>query len=494
MKNIVSWIQSLSSTKIILFLILLQTVIHIKYSNYPPVGFHAWRQTIGLSVARNFYEEDMNLFTPRVDSRGQHTGITGMEFPLTNYLVAITYHIFGFNNISSRYLILAFSFVAIAFCFLLFKKIFDDKFYGLCAALLMIFSPLFCYYSFAVLPEVPSLAFLFISLFYLNKWDQENKNKYFTRFVIAFCLAGLMKISAIVILPYVFIILLRKRKFILSPIIGVIISLAIISAWYLYARHLSGVHQNYDFSLAFIPPADFHQFLITFKRVFIQWLPEVYLNYAEFLLFLIGLYALMKYKSQFLQLKIFFKYLAIGVLLFMAARFPILFDHDYYLVPALPLLVGVSTIGIYWIVEKLSQKKHYKFWLYLSFVLIITIPILGSIRALERLERGFRDTSYEQITLETHLSKVIPDKDALIMITDESKSIKLYYANRNGWNIPLNISIETFNDIINSGAKYLVSDSRTFENREEIKDRIRLISSYYSFNIYELMNKKRLIH
>jgi 4-amino-4-deoxy-L-arabinose transferase-like glycosyltransferase len=208
--NIINWIQSLSLTKILLFLILLQAAIHIKYSNYPPVGFHAWRQTIGLSVARNYYEEDMNLFTPRVDSRGQHTGITGMEFPLTNYLIAITYHIFGFNNISSRYLILAFSFVAIAFCFLFFKEMFKDKFYGLCAALLMIFSPLFCYYSFAVLPEVPSLAFLLISLFYLHKWDQENKNKYFTMFAIAFCLAGLIKISAIIILPYALILLIRK--------------------------------------------------------------------------------------------------------------------------------------------------------------------------------------------------------------------------------------------------------------------------------------------
>ena len=490
MKNIVNWIQSLSLIKIILFLILLQTAIHIKYSNYPPVGFHAWRQTIGLSVARNFYEEDMNLFTPRVDSRGQHTGITGMEFPLTNYLVAITYHIFGFNNISSRYLILAFSFVAIAFCFLFFKKIFGDKFYGLCATLLMIFSPLFCYYSFALLPEVPSLAFLFISLFYLHKWDQENKNEYFTIFAIAFCLAGLMKISAIVILPYVFILLLRKRKHTLFPIIGIIISLAIIAVWYIYARHLSSVHQNYDFSLAFIPPADFHQFLITFKRVFIQWLPEVYLNYAEFVLFIIGLFALIKYKSQFLKLKIFFKYLTIGLLLFMAARFPILFDHDYYMVPSLPLLIGVSTIGIYWIRKRLSHKKHYKFWLYISFVLIITIPILGSIRALERFERGFRDIPYEQITLETHLLKVIPNKDALVMITDESKSIKLYYANRNGWNIPVNISIETFNDIINNGAKFLISDSRAFENRKGIRNRIRLISNYYSFNIFELVNEK----
>ena len=82
--------------------------------------------------------------------------------------------------------------------------------------------------------------------------------------------------------------------------------------------------------------------------------------------------------------------------------------------------------------------------LFFLIALIVTVPILGSVRALERYERGLRDTPYEQITLEAHLLQVIPDKDALVMITDESKSIKLYYANRNGWNIPENISLDTF--------------------------------------------------
>ena len=216
----------------------------------------------------------------------------------------------------------------------------------------------------------------------------------------------------------------------------------------------------------------------------------MYLNYAEFLLFIIGFYALIKHKSRFKELKITFMYLTIGVLLFMVAWFPILFDHDYYMIPSLPLLVGISTVGIFWIRENFSCGEHHKFWLFLSGVLIITVPILGSVRALERYERGLRDTPYEQIVLEVHLSQVMPDTEALIMITDESKSIKLYYANRNRWNIPGNISIDTFNDIINNGAKYLISDSRTFENRKEIKNKIRLLSSYYSYNIYELVEKQ----
>lgn len=193
--------------------------------------------------------------------------------------------------------------------FFFFKEIFQDKFYGLSAALMLIFSPLFCYYSFAVLPEVPSLAFLLISLFYLHKWNKENKSKYFTIFVIALCLAGLIKISAIIVLPYALILLLKKRKLTLSFITRIVICIATIAVWYLYARHLSSVHQNYDFSLAFIFPSNFNSFLETVNRVFVQWLPELYINYAEFILFILGLFVIWKQKSQFLDLKTFLSFM-----------------------------------------------------------------------------------------------------------------------------------------------------------------------------------------
>ena len=57
-ERLITWVQSIKSGKLIIVLLLLQTAVHVKYSDYPPVGYHQWRQTMGLSVARNFYEED----------------------------------------------------------------------------------------------------------------------------------------------------------------------------------------------------------------------------------------------------------------------------------------------------------------------------------------------------------------------------------------------------------------------------------------------------
>ena len=48
-------------------------------------------------VARNYQEVDPDLFYPRIDIAGEKSGITGMEFPLLNYLMYLVGLVFGQN-------------------------------------------------------------------------------------------------------------------------------------------------------------------------------------------------------------------------------------------------------------------------------------------------------------------------------------------------------------------------------------------------------------
>lgn len=57
-----------------------------------------------MAVARNFYEEGMNILEPRVDKRGATNGITGMQFPSYEWLVAGSYELFGFHEMLPRLL------------------------------------------------------------------------------------------------------------------------------------------------------------------------------------------------------------------------------------------------------------------------------------------------------------------------------------------------------------------------------------------------------
>lgn len=479
MKKVINSIQNSGEGKLVLFLFLIQILIHIKYSNYPPVGFHLWRQTMGLSVARNFYEEDMNIFKPRVDSRGEHTGITGMEFPIVNYVIALTYKVFGLNNITPRYTILFFSFLAILFSFLFFKEIFQNKFYAFISSFMLIFSPLFCYYSFVVMPEVPALAFQFASLFYVIKWYKDNKKIYFVVSCLFLMLSALIKISFLVSTPFFIYLMLKRKDFKFFIIFS--ISLLIVLAWYIYAWYLSLTYQNFDFRLSPNLPDSWNSVVMSTKRVFIQWLPELYINYAEFLLFVLGVLAI---KREIDLLKDFLKTYMVGLVIFMVLFYPALYWHDYYMILSLPVLIGISTSGFKYLFE-ISQRNRY--FDYLIILILIAIPILGTIRGLSRLENGLKSMKIELLTLERGILQIVPDNELVIVCCDESPSIYLYFAHRKGWSITQDIDSSRFIDMIKKGARYLISDSRKFEEREDIKRYLIFISQYGSFKIFKIV-------
>ena len=68
---------------------------HIRHFNISPRGVHVWRQCNSLAVASNFYEEDMDIMHPRVDHRRSSDGVTGMNFPLFEFTLAVVYKITG---------------------------------------------------------------------------------------------------------------------------------------------------------------------------------------------------------------------------------------------------------------------------------------------------------------------------------------------------------------------------------------------------------------
>lgn len=79
-------------TAILLGILLLGTAARLYLVNEPLFGV---RQTDTAAVARNFYEEEMNLFYPRVDWRGSTPGYAETEFPIYGFAIAVLYHLFG---------------------------------------------------------------------------------------------------------------------------------------------------------------------------------------------------------------------------------------------------------------------------------------------------------------------------------------------------------------------------------------------------------------
>ena len=54
-----SYIVNLKIKYFLLIIVLVQFILHIPIFNLPPMGQHVWRQVMGLSMANNYYQEDL---------------------------------------------------------------------------------------------------------------------------------------------------------------------------------------------------------------------------------------------------------------------------------------------------------------------------------------------------------------------------------------------------------------------------------------------------
>lgn len=485
MPRFIMWLQDRPTWVLLAALMVVQLAIHIRYLNYPPAGFHQFRQTQTLSVARNLYEENGDIFKPRVDSRGKYTGITGMEFPLVNYVIATGYRIFGYSYYVQRTSILLFSFLGLWGCFLFARGFFKSKTLGFVAAAMLLFSPIFVSYSITAMPDLPAVSFVFLSLGLWMKYRDTGHLIPLLLSLFFLLIAGLVKITCMIALAYYLYDTLRPEKtnakanLRTGSLFGLFVVLCLVAGWYLYARHLSAVYHNYDFKLRPNITSDPKIILEVVKRVFLQWLPELYINYAQFALFCVGMIAVLI--SRVRRELVFILMFAAPLVPYFVTQLPAFLIHDYYVLPALPLLVFIVMIGFRFTLQYWRRSA----WLRVALVVLLcAIPILGSARTLPRFARI--DRSDDLWRLETGIAGVVPSDALVATASDESPSTYLYAMHRKGWSFKENVSEAAFRGAIVDGARYLISDSRKLEARPEISQFLTKISSVGRFNVFAL--------
>jgi len=156
------------------FVVLLGFLLRLYEINTPPVDFLSWRDTQTRMVARNFYREGMNLFSPSVDWRttdevAPKGTVGGTELMVVPYLTAMLYHLFGIDFWVGRVVPILFALLGAVIFHRLVKR-----FYGsLCATvatLLLTVSPYFLYCGRCHMPEPFAFAVSFAALYYYDRW------------------------------------------------------------------------------------------------------------------------------------------------------------------------------------------------------------------------------------------------------------------------------------------------------------------------------------
>lgn len=126
----------------------------------PPHGEHSWRDADGLGVARSFLHEGFHLLLPRVAERGSRSGVVGMEFPLVDWLGAVSMKLWGESDAAAR--------LPVWFCvpllglgmWALSRRLLTSPRAAYVAAVFVVLQPLVVVFSHKLMPEVPMVTLL----------------------------------------------------------------------------------------------------------------------------------------------------------------------------------------------------------------------------------------------------------------------------------------------------------------------------------------------
>ena len=357
---------------------LLSLLVHLPFIQKPPQSLHVWRQCHTLAVATNFAHEDMNLFRPRVDRRGNGDGVTGTQFPAYEWGLAYCFRVFGDGWWVHRSYALAIFFAGVAgFAELLFLLAGSQA--ASLGAWILVWSPELFYFGFSALPDVLALTAALWGMAFFLKWRESGRWSDFTLSLLGITLGGLVKIQFLALgAPLAAMVLARMKEWRprLKPLcLFAVTAPALTIAWYAYAAYLTRHAQSgyVEFQLQRVPLPPWGEALRILAHSLRSEIPETLMGYPAAILAVFGAWVVWRHKEFRDGSAPFW---AAGALL--AAAWHLLEiaqvkSHSYYLLLWLPFLAALAVRGA---VELLKRRP---LWL---LVLLALQPIHTCLRIL----------------------------------------------------------------------------------------------------------------
>ncbi len=476
---------------IILFsIVIISLFMHFRDFSKDLMSIHVWRQCQTHSTIINFFEEDMNIFNPRKNDRGDIEGFFRMEFPLMQWFVAGQYKIFGNHLIISRIFMFIIGLFSILGIYKLLHALFHNTTLAVFGAWAFNFSPSFYYYTINPLPDNFALCTSIwgMGLFFIWHNDKKKVNLILSGILLSIGALCKLPFTVYFIVPFLYFLRLfirRENKLkIITQSFGVLGFSLLPIAWYLtvvpqWSENviIKGMLDNTESTSKI---AEYLQFNL------ISTLPELLLNYGSLLFFLAGFYFLYKKKlyrdSRFALLF----GLSMAVLMYFLFEINAIEKiHDYYLFPFYPLLFILVGYGAYQLFI-----SNIKFIRYMTVMLLLLLPLTCYLRMHLRWNPDSPGFNKDLLVYKTELRNAVPKNALVVAGNDESHFIFLYYIDKKGWGFDSDkITSQSLQVMIEKGAKYLYSDSREIDGNADIfKHFDQLILEKGSVRIYSLKN------
>lgn len=435
-------IPSTSWRYAILGLMILHILLHVPMMGLPPVGQHAWRQTVGHAAAQNYAKEDMRFLYPRADIR-MFTGDNGTiyhELPITSWLAAAANRSLGIPiDLSLHWWQLTFNLLGIVGAFALMRALKFSEVQSFFFTFLFTCSPLYFYYAPLLEPNMLGLSFFLLGCgFFIERWQKRLFDSKFWLGAALITVGTLAKPTFLFFgLPLAIFVgrdlIGEKSPKLLKPVIGTGVMVAMANAFFI--GHAAKLYQQAPIERAVHTPIGpamhiptWQEFWRNVEAAATTWFIEMNINLAALPLFLFGAYLLLRHQVQRNQQgRIFWLGWTLSFAIFSIFFLSRYGDHDYYITPTLPLAALISSYGA----ARLWEIRRGRIALAVLAPIIIVVAVL----------RGYgRWYKFPQVpeTLRTKaedIAKVIPKDDLVLVQGDSTPIVFLYYLQRKGFSI-----------------------------------------------------------
>lgn len=420
----------------------------------PPLELsHSWRQVSVNTVARNFYHENnYNILFPKVDTAGNKSGITGMEFPLLNYIIFLAEKLFGYSHWYGRLINLIISSIGTYYFYLTVKKYIGEKIAFYAAFILL--NSIWFTFSRKIMPDTFSMSLSIIGLYYgLELLFNKGSVKNIAAFFVFSILGILSKIPSAFVFSLLLIPLINKdvgSKKRLIATVTLSLSLLLTCLWYfVWVPYLNNTYEYSEFFMGKEFGTGVSEIFARFNT-FLSRFYDSSLKYIGFLVFLCGLYWALKRRDRLIIGILGIAFTAFMVFVFKAGEN--FTHHNYYIVPFAPIMALIAGYG-------LSQMKNK--------VVVVALLFLITVECISSRQHDFKIPKKEgyRLDLENIVNSHI-ESGSLIAVNGVGDPIDIYYANRKGWNIKnSDVNISFLSGLKNMGCRYFILNKHSFDGK-----------------------------
>lgn len=375
----------------------------VEYLHFPPFGMHQGAQSDRACIALNYYKISENFFLPRVMETRGFDGVTGLEFPIIQYIVSLLYQIFGYHIIIYRLIIGVFSFLGFLATLKISGLFIQRELSKYLLSIIWVSSPILEFYGFGFLADIPAMSLSLLGIYhFLNFYFGINKSSNWNYFIIYFTVAGLLKVTFLIYFFGLLTIAILSHfqrikleipiKINRRQILSILLLLIPVISWYSYSNYLTTITWNSHFLQHINPPKSIDDFFSNSLFAINTWGDSVYPKKFMGVILIVAFFSFIKQRKNL-------EILGYINLIFIAAALVIiiLFNgqyrfHDYYLILFFPLL-----FTLFLFIQQIYLNGQFFFRGFIPIVLLIgfyTAPIFNFVHAKNQLRRTFTVGDY----------------------------------------------------------------------------------------------------